>query len=74
MRKAQLKFICDKDNAMPRVKETAHLLAKLSQQPVSAITTFSTILFHLLSVEIKQRKAGGQTEPQKRSTVLSQVR
>lgn len=38
------------------LKETAYLLANKPERPVSPITTFSTILFHLLSVEIKQRK------------------
>lgn len=37
-------------------------------------TMFSTILFHLLSVEIKKSdQSGEQTEPQKPSTGLSQV-
>lgn len=49
------------------------LLPKQSQQPVSPTTTFSTILFHRLSVEIKQWKVGEQTEPRKPSTTLSQV-
>lgn len=76
MRKTQLKFMCDKDNAaMPRVKRNCVFACKQSQQPVSPVTMFSTILFHLLSVEIKQRKVANREskQPQKLSTVLSQV-
>lgn len=67
MRKVQLKFICHIDNAMPRVKGNCIFANKQSQQPISPITKFSIILFHLLSVEIKQRKFANLERKQRHS-------
>lgn len=67
--KGKLKFICVKDNPMPRFKRN-----KQSQLLISTITLFSTILLHVLSVEIKQRKVANLESKQSRNwAVLSQV-